>query len=110
MTDKIRKNRKEFTPHQRLEYAKLMVGDRYTNQHVMDLSGAGATAVSRWKSQYLAEQRGEVVQGKVALDSDKRRIQALEKQLADSKRDVVLLKKATAFFIRDNPALKLLHE
>jgi hypothetical protein len=26
MTDKIRKNRTEFTPDQRLEYAKLMVG------------------------------------------------------------------------------------
>ena len=106
MTDKIRKIRKEFTPDQRLEYAKLMVEEKYTNQQVMDLSGAGATAVSRWKSQYFAEQRGEVTQGKVALDSDKRRIQILEKQLADSKRDVVLLKKATAFFIRDNPALK----
>jgi transposase len=42
----------------------------------------------------------------VALDSDKRRIQTLEKQLADSRRDVTLLKKATAFFILDNPALK----
>lgn len=72
----------------------------------MDLSGAGPTAVARWKSQYLAEQRGEVIQGKVALGSDKRRIQELEKQLADSRMDVALLKKATAFFIRDNPALK----
>jgi transposase len=106
MTDKIRKTRKDFTPDQRLEYAKLMVEEEYSNQQVMDLSGAGATAVSRWKSQYLAEQRGEVTQGKVAIDSDKRRIQLLEKQLADSKRDVALLKKATAFFIRDNPALK----
>ena len=35
MTDKIRKIRKEFTPDQRLEYAKLMVGDKYTNQQVM---------------------------------------------------------------------------
>jgi transposase len=88
-----------------------MVEDKYTNQQVMDLSGAGPTAagptaVSRWKSQHLAQQRGEVTEGKVALDSDKRRIQMLEKQLADSKRDIVLLKKATAFFIRDNPALK----
>ena len=46
----------------------------------------------------------------MALDSDKRRIQAFEKQLADSKRDVFLLKKIAAFFIRDNPALKWLHE
>ena len=90
MTNKIRKNRQEFSPDQRLEYAKLMEGDQYTNLQVMDLSGAGATAVLRWKSQHLAEQRGKVVQRKVALDSDNRRIQSLEKQLADSKRDVVL--------------------
>ena len=106
MTDSTRKVRKAVTPDQRLEYAKLMVEEQYSNQQVMDLSGAGATAVSRWKKQYLAEQRGEVSTTEVALDSDKRRIQILEKQLADSKRDVALLKKATAFFIRDNPALK----
>ena len=64
MTDKIRKTRKEFTPDQRLEYAKLMVDEQYSNQQVMDLSGAGPTAVSRWKSQNLAEQRGEVTEGK----------------------------------------------
>jgi len=106
MTDSARKVRKAVTPDQRLEYAKLMVEEQYTNQQVMDLSGAGATAVSRWKKQYIAEQQGDISTTKVALDSDKRRIQVLEKQLADSKRDVALLKKATAFFIRDNPALK----
>jgi transposase len=106
MTDSARKVRKAVTPDQRLEYAKLMVEEQYTNQQVMDLSGAGATAVSRWKKQYITEQQGDISTTKVALDSDKRRIQVLEKQLADSKRDVALLKKATAFFIRDNPALK----
>ena len=106
MNSKIRKARQDFTPAQRLEYAKLMVEENYTNQQVMDLSGAGPTAVSRWKKQFIAEQRGEVVEGKTALNADKRRIQELEKQLAESKMDVVLLKKATAFFIRDNPALK----
>jgi len=106
MTSTTRKIRKNFTPAQKLEYAKLMVVEDYSNQQVIELSGAGATAVSRWKRQYLAEQRGEVAEGKIALDSDKRRIQELEKQLAASKMDVVLLKKATAFFIRDNPALK----
>jgi transposase len=47
MADHIRKNRKDFTPDQRLEYAKLMVEEQYSNQQVMDLSGAGPTAVSR---------------------------------------------------------------
>jgi transposase len=106
MTNTTRKTRAKLTPDQKLEYAKLLVEENYTNQQIIELSGAGPTAVSRWKKQYLAEQRGEVVGGKTALNADKRRIQELEKQLADSKMDVVLLKKATAFFIRDNPALK----
>ena len=106
MTSKPRKPRSTFTPAQKLEYARLMVEEQYSNQQVIELSGAGETAVSRWKRQYLAEKRGELVEGKVALDTDKRRIQALEKELAESKMDVALLKKATAFFIRDNPALK----
>jgi len=106
MTNSTRKPRTSFTPEQRLEYAKLMVEENYSNQQIVEISGAGHTAVSRWKQQFLAEQKGELTEGKVALDPDKRRIQELEKQLAESKMDVALLKKATAFFIRDNPALK----
>jgi methylglyoxal synthase len=40
---------------------------------------------------------GEVVAGKTGLNADKRRIQELEKQLADSKLDIVLLKKPPLF-------------
>jgi transposase len=73
MTSKIRKARQTYTPAQKLEYAKLIVEENYTNQQVVELSSAGPTAVSRWKRQYLAEQRGEVVEGKTALDADKRK-------------------------------------
>ena len=89
MTSKIRKPRQIFTPAQKLEDAKLMVEENYTIQKVMSLSNADVTAVSRQKQQFLAEQRGEVVQGKIALDTDKRRIQELEKQLAESRMDFV---------------------
>ncbi len=106
MTEKIRKPRQNFIADQRHEYAKLMVIENYSNQQVMDISGAGYTAVARWKEQYLAEQKGSFIEGKTALNPDKRRIQELEKALSESKLDVALLKKATAFFIRDNPALK----
>ncbi|MFT5549063.1 MAG: transposase [Candidatus Azotimanducaceae bacterium] len=64
MNSKIRKAHQDFTPAQRLEYAKLMVEENYTNKQVMDLSDAGPTAVSRWKKQFVAEQRDEVVEGK----------------------------------------------
>ena len=106
MTSQTRKPRNNFTPAQKLEYAKLMVEENYSNRQVMDLSSAGASAVSRWKRQYLAEQKGDVIEGKIALDGDKRHIQTLEKQLALANMDIALLKKATAFFIRDNPVLK----
>ena len=103
---KTRKARINFSPAQKHEYAKLMAEENYTNKQIMDLSGADPTAASRWKKQYLAEQKGEEVKGKIPLDADKRRIKELEAELADSKEDVRLLKKATALFIRDNPNLR----
>lgn len=106
MTTKTRKQRINFTPKQKHEYARLMIEDNYSNQQIMEISGAGATAVSRWKKQYLAEQRGEFSENKVPLDAAQRRIQELEKALAESQEDVRLLKKAAALFIRDNPNLK----
>jgi len=106
MSNNFRKERINFTPKQKHEYARLMLEENYTNKQIMDISGAGASAVTRWKRQYLAEQCDEPIKGKVPLDADKRRIQELEKQLADSREDVRLLKKATALFIRDNPDLK----
>ena len=101
-----RKPRQNFTPAQRLEYAKLMIDEGYSNKKVMEISGAGETAVSRWKRQYLAELSGETPpRGKKALTSDKQRIQELEKQLWRAQRDNEILKKATAFFVRDNNKL-----
>ena len=106
MTIKTRKERLSYTAKQKCEYARLMVEEHYSNQQIMDISGAGAAAVARWKKQFLAEQRGEFTQGKVPLDADKRLIEELKKELAESREDVRLLKKVTALFIRDNPNLK----
>lgn len=106
MTITNRKTRLNYTSKQKSEYARLMVEEHYSNQQIMDISGAGATAVARWKKQYLDEQRGEFTQNKIPLDADKRLIEELKKELAESREDVRLLKKATALFIRDNPNLK----
>jgi len=106
MVNTTRKDRVKVAPAQKLEYAKLMIEDNYSNQQIMDLSGASSSAVVRWKKQYLAEQKGEIPAGKVALDPQSRRIQELERALSEAKKDNEILKKATAFFIRDNPALQ----
>ena len=103
---KQRKPKITYTPEQRLEYAKLMVNEGYTNKKIKEISGAGDSAVTRWKRQYLAEIKGETPPlGKKALTPDKQRIQELEKQLMRAQRDNEILKKATAFFVRDNSKL-----
>ena len=77
MTITTRKIRLNYTPKQKCEYARLMVEEHYSNQQIMDISGA--TAVARWKKQYLDEQRGQFTQNKIPLDADKRLIEALKK-------------------------------
>ena len=55
------KKRVTFLVEQRLEYAKLIVNEGYTNKQVMEISGAADTTVSRWKKQYLAELNGQTL-------------------------------------------------
>jgi len=100
-----RKPKVSFTPEQRLDYAKLMIDEGYSNKQVMEISGAGPSAVTRWKKQYLEELNGKTPEGKKAFTPEQQRIQELEKQLWRAKRDNDILKKAAAFFARDNSSL-----
>ena len=97
-----RKEKLTFTTQQKLDYAKLMINENYSTQQIMDISGASKSAVSRWKQQYIQEIDGITPEGKSALTPDQKRIQELEKQLKRAQRDNEILKKATAFFVRDN--------
>ena len=99
MTKKVRIN---FTPEQRLEYARLMVEENYTNQQIIEISGACSSAVTRWKRQYKSEKSGITPSHQKALTPEQQRIQKLEKQLWRAKRDNEILKKATALFINDH--------
>ncbi len=63
-----------FTTEQRLDYAKLMVNEGYTNKQVMEISGAGDSAVRRWKKQYLDELKGNTPQDKQALTPEQQKI------------------------------------
>ncbi len=101
-----RKSKVTLSAQQKLEYAKLMVEEGYTNKQIEEISGAGKSAVSRWKQQYLSELDGKSPENVQALTPEQQRIQSLEKQLQRALRDNEILKKATAFFIRDNQNLK----
>ena len=102
---KPRKERIDLSIEQKLDYAKLMVHENYTNKKIMAISGACSSAVSRWKKQYLIELDGKTPQSGKALTCEQQKIQLLEKQLWRSQRDNEILKKATALFAKDNPLL-----
>jgi transposase len=99
---KTRKQRTTFTVEQKLDYAKLMVHENYTNKQIIEISGAGPTAIIRWKKQYLAEINGQTPESAKALTSEQQEIQSLKKQLWRAKRDNEILKKATALFAQDS--------
>jgi len=90
MTRKVKVN---ISPPQKLEYAKLMVDDNYTNKQIQNISGACSSAISRWKQQYKSELQGVTPEKSNALTYQQQRIQELEKQLKRAKRDNEILKK-----------------
>lgn len=99
---KQRKQRLSFTVEQKLDYSKLMVNEGYSTKQIMEISGAGQTAILRWKKQYLDELNGITPEGKKALTGEQQEIQSLKKQLWRAKRDNEILKKAAAIFIRED--------
>jgi transposase len=100
-----RKQKITISPAQKLEYAKLMVEENYTYKKIQTMSGACSSAVARWKGQYKLELSGHTPEGISVLTPDQQRIKSLEKQLKRAQRDNEILKKVTAFFIRDNQNL-----
>lgn len=88
-----RKSKVTLSAQQKLEYAKLMVEEGYTNKQIEEMSGAGKSAVSRWKQQYLSELDGKSPKNVQAFTPEQQRIQSLEKQLQRALRDNDILKK-----------------
>jgi len=72
--------------------------ENHSNKQIMELSGADPTAATRWKRQYIAEQRGEEIPTP-PLNADKRRIKELEAKLAESQEALHLLKRDCISFV-----------
>ena len=97
-----RKERINFTIEQKLDYAKLMVNENYTNKKIMAILGAGPSAVTKQKRQYLAEINGQTPESGKAMTPEQQEIQLLKKQLWRANRDNEILKKATALFASES--------
>ena len=97
-----RKEKVSVSAQQKYEYAKMMVEDGYSTRQIQDISGASSSAVQRWRKQYPDEKSGQTPASHKAITPEQQRIQELEKQLARAKRDIDILKKASALFIQNS--------
>jgi len=93
--------RKHFTPAFKLEIAKLMVEGNHNIRQACEVSGAGETAVKRWRQQYLAEKAGKPLPNRQALTPDQQEIQQLKQRIKQLETEKGILKKASAFFAKE---------
>lgn len=92
--------RRSFTPEFKEEAAKLVVDQGYSVSHACQTMDVGHTALRRWVEQLKAERGGQRLAGQ-ALTPEQQRIQALEAQVRQLEKERDILKKSTAFFVKE---------
>jgi transposase len=93
--------RKQFTPEFKTEIAKLMVDQNYTIQQACEASGAGDSAVRRWRNQYISEKQGQPLANTKAITPEQIEIQQLKQRVRQLEAEREILKKASAFFAQE---------
>ena len=91
------KTRRVLTIEFKQECVDLVVNQGYTTIQAASTMGVGLSSLQRWTRQYTQELLGVTPQAR-ALTPEQQRIQALEAENRQLKRDNDLLKKASAFF------------
>lgn len=92
--------RRSFTPEFRAEAAKLVVDEGYSQRKASEAMDVGQTALRRWVKQ-LREERGGSTPKQAAMTPEQQRIQALEKEVRKLQKERDILKKSTAFFVKE---------
>jgi transposase len=91
------KVRNTFTTEFKQECVNLVVNQGYGISQAASVMQVGLSSMQRWVGQYKQELRGVTPLAK-ALTPEQQRIQALESEVKQLRRDNDLLKKASAFF------------
>ena len=92
--------RRNFTPDFKQEAVRLVLEQGLRVAEVCKALGVGETALRRWIEQWQAERTGQSASG-AALTPEQRRIQELEAKVAQLERERDILKKSTAFFVKE---------
>ena len=90
-------SRRTFTSEYKRECAELVIKHGYQVKEAAQAMNVGLSSLQRWLSQYRNEING-ITPKATAITTEQKRIQELEAQVKQLKRDKDLLKKASAFF------------
>ena len=91
------KQRKQFTTGFKQECVSLIINQGYTLNQTASAMQVGLSSLQRWLGQYRQEIKG-ITPAARAITPEQQRIQTLESENRQLKRDNDLLKKASAFF------------
>ncbi|MFM0610182.1 hypothetical protein PQR05_37380 [Paraburkholderia sediminicola] len=79
---------------------QLVIAQGYSFAKARETLGIGDTALRRWVAQWRAEQAA-LPRSEVQVQSDQRRIWKLEARVIELEREREILKKSTAFFLKE---------
>jgi transposase len=92
--------KRKFSPEFRAEAIQLVVEQEYSVAEASRAVGIGETALRRWIDQWKAE-HGVVPPKGQPMTKEEARIQELEARVAQLEREREILKKSTAFFVKE---------
>jgi transposase len=95
------RNRRSFTPEFKRDAASLVLDQQYTIKEACESMGVGETGMRNWVEQLRSERTGITPEGSRALTQEQQRIQELEKENKQLKREKEILKKASALLMSD---------
>ena len=93
-------SRRDFTDQFKADAVQLVVTQGYSFAKACEAMGVGDTALRRWVAQWRAQQ-AEPPRSEMQVMADQRRIRELEARVRELEREREILKKSTAFFVKE---------
>nr|WKF55591.1 hypothetical protein HUO10_000035 [Paraburkholderia busanensis]WKF59920.1 hypothetical protein HUO10_004431 [Paraburkholderia busanensis] len=93
-------SRRNLTEEFKAEAVQLVVAQGYSITKACEAMGVGDTALRRWVAQWRAQQ-AEPPRTEIQVMADQRRIRELEARVMELEREREILKKSTAFFVKE---------
>jgi transposase len=93
-------SRRNLTDEFKAEAVQLVVAQGYSFSKACEALGVGDTGLRRWVAQWRAQQ-AEPPRNEVQAMADQRRIRELEARVMELEREREILKKSTAFFVKE---------